>query len=651
MRKLHIDIETFSEVNLKTAGLYKYAASCEVLMVAYSYHNPTGPTPVKLFDLSLEDLPEYFIKDLQNPNIIKYAHNAAFEIACLSAWLDIELDPSQWRCSMAVCAMAALPLSLDQASSVLGVDQTKDKIGTALINYFCKPCKPTKANGQRVRNLPYLAPEKWAQFCEYCKQDVRTEMAITEALQFIHIPQLERDVWTLDQRINARGVKTDIRLIKNAIRLDTDYKEILVAEAIKITGLDNPNSVKALKKWLEEETETEIANLQKKEIPKLIEKFDSKIVKRVLTIREELSKTSVTKYATMLRAGLDDHRIRGMFQYAGAGRTLRFAGRLVQLHNIVKGKYAGEDLNRARQILSEGDADLLELLYGSIPNTLSQLIRTALIPKKGCRFIVSDFSAIEAVIIAWLADERWRLEVFRTHGKIYEASAAQMFNVPIESVTKGSELRAKSKVAELALGYAGGVNALIKMGALEEGLKEHELQPLVDAWRATSPNIKQLWYDVDRAAKKAIHTGETVVIQKGISFSYRRKYLIIGLPSGHNLYYFDARLVPGERGVQIQYLGMDQVKKKWVRQRTYGGKLVENLCQAIGRDCLVNGMLNLDKAGYEICLHVHDEVVVEVPIGEGSAEEVNELLCKPAPWMKGLPLRSAGFETEFYKKD
>lgn len=646
MRRLHIDIETFSKVNLKTAGLYKYAANCELLLVAVGYDK----NPVVLYDLATDVLPEQLIKDLQDPNIIKIAHNAAFEIACLSACLDIYLDPDQWFCSMVLCAVAGLPFSLDAAGSALNLSIQKDKAGTALIRYWCIPCKGTKANGYRDRNLPQHDFEKWFSFGRYCVQDVYSEIAITDALIFIRIPVIEKLVWNLDQRINSTGIRLNLTLVRNAIQMDSDFRKRLIAEAVGITKLSNPNSVPQLIKWLETETDETVDNLRKAEIPKLIARFDEPVIKRVLTIRQELSKTSVKKYAAMLQAAGKDSRVRGLLQYYGANRTGRWGGRLIQPQNLPKGKYHDKDLNLAREIVLSGDADMLETLFGAIPDTLSQLIRTAFIPANGKQFVISDYSAIEARVIAWLAGERWRLEVFATHGRIYEASASQMFRVPIEAVTKTSDYRAKGKISELALGYQGGVNALIKMGALEMGLTERELQPLVTLWREANPAIVKLWYDIDRAAKKAIDKGEKVFIQKGISFEYRRKYLVVTLPSGRSLYYANASLVPGDFGVQILYWGMDQTTKKWTRIKTYGGKLVENIVQAIARDVLAQGLLNLHNAGIYTAIHVHDETVNECDENI-TVEQVNDLMCDMPVWAKGLPLAADGFLSKYYKKD
>lgn len=666
MQKLHVDIESWSPIDLKKAGLYRYAVEVEILWLSYKYNR----SPVRTIDCYHNEIPQRFIDDLQDPNIIKISHNAPFEIVNLSIALGVYLDPAQWRCTMGLCAMAGLPLSLDESTRILGVAE-KDPMGTKYINLFSKPCKPTKKNGMRTRNLPHHFPEEWQQYGVYNARDVVAEASLDDVLELIEVSDYEREVWALDQQINNRGIRIDRQLVRNAIQMNIDFRETLTKEAIEITGLIKPNSVKALKAWIEEEVDEEIENLQKKNIPKLIERFDNETVKRVLNIREQLSKTSVSKYTKMELAVLKNGRIKGLFQYCGAGRTWRFAGRLVQLQNLVKGKYHYhkdidfDDLDFARMLLLNNEVEMLELLYGPIPDTLSQLMRTAIIPAKGKKFAILDFASIEARILAWLADERWRMEVFNTHGKIYEASAAKILRKPIEKVT--SEERSKiGKVSELAAGYAGGVNAYIKMGALEAGLLESELEPIKTAWRTENPNIVKLWAAANKAAIRAINTGSTVKLSDikkdgiplvldnhGIEFSFKKKYLMIKLPSGHSLYYFNASLIPGKYGVQIQYWGLDQTRGKWCRMRTYGGKLIENICQAIGRDCLVHGMLNLDKAGFDISLHVHDEAALEVELNAGEEEmlQIENLFCKKASWMRGLPLRAKGFYSSYYKKD
>lgn len=644
---LSIDIETYSEVDIRACGAYKYAENCEILLLAYSFDNE----PVFVIDLTKEGLPAHIHKALTDKNILKTAYNAAFERACISACYGLNLPPEQWECTLMRSAMAGLPLSLDESAKALNLEQQKDNTGKNLIRYFCMPCKPTKTNGERLRNLPEHDPAKWQAFMNYNMQDVVTEKAVRQALLFLTIPEQEKKLWDLDQRINETGVKIDKTLVTHAVEMDLNFRNKLVNEATKLTGLNNANSIAQLKKWLEEETDSEIESLKKDAIPKLILDTDSEKAKRVLTIRQELSKTSVKKYTAMLNAAGSGDRIRGLLQFYGANRTGRWAGRLVQVQNLPRGTFGSKNLDAARNCVISNDSELLEICFGAIPDTLSQLVRTAFIPEEGKRFIVSDFSAIEARVIAWLAGERWRLEVFNTHGKIYEASAAQMFKVPIESITKSSPFRQKGKIAELALGYQGGNGALIKMGALDMGLTEEELPGIVKAWRDANPAIVQLWWNMDKAAKNAIRSNSVIPIGKGAYFQYKKGYLLMGLPSGRTLCYAKAALGQGSVGEIINYWGVDQTTKKWTKLETYGGKLVENVIQAIARDCLAQALLNVHEAGYRTVMHVHDEIVCELPIGKGSLKELNALLCKPEKWMAGLPLKAEGFEALYYKKD
>lgn len=644
MRTLSIDIETYSDMDIRTAGTYKYAENCEILMLAYSFDNED----VSIIDLTQEKIPAKLFQALYDPAILKTAYNAAFERACFNAFYGNYCPPEQWECTMVRSAMAGLPLSLEESAKALKLEQQKDNAGKNLIRYFCMPCKSTKTNGERIRNLPKDDPAKWDAFKKYCIQDVVTEKAIRKELLFLEIPAKEKKLWCLDQRINEAGVKVDIAFAKNAVGMDLAFRERLISEATAITGLSNANSLTQLKKWLEEETENEIETLKKDALPDLIKNTDSKIAKRVLTIRQELSKTSVKKYTAMLNSAGADDRIRGLFQYYGANKTGRWASRLVQVHNLPRGTYGGGTLQAARDCVLSKDSEILELCFGAVADCLSQLIRTSFIPEEGKRFIVSDFSAIEARVIAWLANEKWRLEVFNTHGKIYEASAAQMFKVPIESITKASPLRRKGKIAELALGYQGAVGALLKMGALDMGLEEKELPMIVSVWRSANPAIVQFWYTMERSAKSALRLGSRINVTKGLYFDYKKGYLIMGLPSGRCLNYPNAGL---DTSGSIYYWGVDQTTKKWSKISTYGGSLVENATQAIARDCLAQGLLNLSDAGYNVVLHVHDEAVCEAPIGKGSLKEVNALLCKPKEWMYGLPLKAEGFESMYYKKD
>lgn len=585
-----IDIETWSPIDLKKAGLYNYAQKVEILL--FAIHIPGRGTLV--FDLTKEQLPLWIKRILLDPKYLKKAWNAPFEMACIESHFMIELDPDQWFCTMAQAAMTGLPLSLDQCGRVLNLEIRKDVGGMQCIRYFCMPCKPTKANGFRTRNLPHHNPELWNYFKKYVGRDVDSEMAIGEVVSFLPMQRREKILWNLDQKINRMGVRIDLQMAKNAIEMDQKYRNKVIAEAIKLTGVENPSSVKQIKKWLEVEEDIEIESLNKKHMPALLKKITGEKSKRVLEIRNELSKTSVRKYTTMVLCACEDERVKGIHQIYGAGRTLRFSGRLVQFQNIVKGKYHGATLKAIRDMIKAGDDEYMEMVFGAVPETLSNLIRTAIIPKDGCEFAVSDFSAIEARVLAWVAREEWRLEVFRTHGKIYEASASQMFKVPIESVTKSSDYRAKSKVAELALGYAGGVNALIKMGAIEMGLESDELQPLVDVWRAANPNIVALWKKFNYAAIRCVKTGFKTEVTKNIYFEMRNNFLLMWLPSGHPLCYYNPGLEETKFGHQVFYWGMDQTTKSWVKIRTYGGKLVEN-CFAAGTKIVTSeGLVNIE---------------------------------------------------------
>jgi DNA polymerase len=550
---------------------------------------------------------------------------------------------------MVKAAMLSLPLSLDAASKALQLENGKMSEGKALIRYFCVPCKPTKANEQRARNYPHHAPDKWQRFKEYCAQDVVTERTIGNKISFFQVPEMEKRLYKLDQEINDRGVLIDPELVKNAIRIDIEHRERLTKEAVTLTGLDNPNSIAQLKTWISKEMDEEVESLNKKDIPAILAKTDNTIVQKVLELRQEMSKTSVKKYAAMYNAAGKDNRIRGLFQMCGANRTWRWASRLVQVQNLPRNEM--KDLELARTIVKSGDLECLELMYNSVSDVLKQLIRTAFIASEGRRLLPADFSAIEARVIAWLAGEKWRLDVFNTHGKIYEASAAQMLKVPLESITKGSDLRQKGKVAELALGYQGGVNALIKMGALEMGLKEDELPALVNMWRQANPMIVKFWNTCQQAAHEAVEFRTIVSIQHGIKFFMEKGILFIQLPSGRRLSYLKPKLKQGKYGPVLTYEGMDQTTKKWGVQETYGGKLVENIVQATARDVLADAMLRLNDKMYIIVMHVHDEAVMDMANSRGSIDEVNEIMGQPIAWAKGLPLKAESYETMFYKKD
>ncbi len=642
---MSIDLETYSSVDLKRAGVYAYtsAPDFEILLFGFAIDE----APVELVDLaSGERLPKEVRQALDDGRVIKTAFNAAFERTCLSVYLKQSLSPNAWRCTAVQSAMLGLPLHLAGVAKVLGLDEQKMNEGKGLIRYFSLPCKPTKANGGRTRNLPSHAPDKWVLFKEYCKRDVEVERAIRQKLNKYPIPDQEQELWVLDQQINDRGITVDIALVNNAIQCDRQHRTGIFNEAKKLTGLDNPNSVAQLKEWLLGRG-VEVESLSKKVVAGMADSSEGEI-QRLLQLRQEMAKTSIKKYLAIERSLCPDKRVRGLLQFYGANRTGRWAGRLVQIHNLPQNHLA--DLDLARRIVKDGGFDSLDMLYDSVPGVLSELIRTAFIPSTGHRFIVADFSAIEARIIAWLAGEKWRLDVFKTHGKIYEASAAQMFKVPLESITKTSPLRQKGKIAELALGYGGSVGALTAMGALEMGLNEDELKPLVETWRAANPNIIRFWWEVDKAAFKALkdRTPQTV---RDMRFHYSSGILFITLPSGRKLCYVKPKIETNKFGRDgITYEGLGE-GKQWCRIETYGPKLVENIVQGVARDCLADAMLRLDQAGYKIAIHVHDEVVIDAPQGFGSVEEVCGIMGQPIPWAKGLPLTAAGFETDFYKKD
>jgi DNA polymerase len=655
MQTLAIDIETYSSTDLIKSGVYKYteAADFTILLLAYSIDGG----PVEVLDFTDPDIYvekwvnwEHIVIGLTDPNVLKTAFNANFERTCIAKFFRIDLPPNQWECTMIKSAMFGLPLSLAAVAKVLKLAEQKDAAGKALIKYFSMPCKPTKVNGGRTRNLPEHAPEKWIDYIEYCRQDVFTELAIRNKLRFFEIPEKEKILWNLDQKINDLGVLVDRKIVNNAISLNALNTEKLTKKAIEITGLNNPNSAAQLKEWLSEEMGENVTSLTKEAAKILLVDTDSEVVTQVLNIRAELSKTSVKKYHAMQKAVCYDTRVRGLLQFYGANRTGRWAGRLVQVQNLPQNHLP--DLDLARDLVLDNDLDLLEMTFGNVPDTLSQLIRTAFVAPKDHRFIVADFSAIEARVIAWLAGEKWRLDVFKTHGKIYEASAAQMFKVPLETVTKGSPLRQKGKVAELALGYQGGVNALIAMGALKQGLTEEELPELVSAWRKASPKIVAMWSIIERAAIEAIRDETAVRVMGRIIISFKRGILFIDLPSKRKLCYLNARLKPNKfGGYSVVYDGMNQTTKQWGQQDTYGGKLTENIIQAIARDCLAEAMLLIDGAGYKIVMSVHDEVVCEVPNDFGSLEEINELMGRPISWALDLLLTADSYETVYYKKD
>lgn len=649
MKLLTIDIETYSSIDLLKSGVYAYCESSdfEILLFAYAVDDED----VQIVDLaSGEKIPDDILKVMTDSNVIKTAYNANFERTCLARYFNISMPPKQWRCSSVHALILGLPGHLDGVAKCLRLQEQKLKEGKTLIRFFSVPCKPTKVNEGRTRNLPEHDSEKWSAFKDYCKQDVEVERQIRKKLDAFPIHKVEQQLWELDQKINDEGVLIDKGLVFNAIQADKTFQDTLFDEAVQLTSLENPNSPTQLKGWLLKQG-IEVDSLAKKNVEILMEKVENPQVKRLLKLRQAMSKTSVKKYEAMERSICTDQRIKGLLQFYGANRTGRWAGRLVQIHNLPRNSM--DDLQVARDLLKSGNHEVLALLFDNVPDVMSQLIRTAFIPSIGNRFIVADFSAIEARIIAWLARERWRMDVFQSHGKIYEASAAQMFKVPIETVDKGSPLRQQGKIAELALGYGGSKGALTQMGALEMGLTEDELPKLVSAWRDANPNIVKLWWAIEAAAIKAVKKKSVVKMQYGLTFHYTKGVLFIELPSGRSLAYVRPRLGVDERfgKEQLTYEGTEQSSKQWGRIPTYGGKLTENIIQAIARDCLAVSLLRLDKAGYRINFHVHDEVVLDVPIGTGSMEEVESLMGQPIEWAPGLPLGADSFETFYYMKD
>lgn len=644
-RTLAIDIETYSDVDLVRSGVYAYTTSpkFEILLFAYSFDDDE----VKVIDLATgETLPNEIILALEDEKIIKTAFNANFERVCLSKYLNKKLSAKSWRCTAVQAASLGLPLSLDGVAQVLGLQKQKMKEGKELIKYFSVPCKPTKSNGERNRNYPHHSLERWEVFKKYCAQDVEVEKAIRKRLQRYPIITSEQEIYVLDQEINDRGILIDTKLVEKSIECENIHKEDIYAEAQKLTGLENPNSVIQLKQWLLENG-VEVESLSKKTVADLAKDAEED-VQRLLNLRSQLSKTSVKKYEAIERVLCADKRVRGLLQFYGANRTGRWAGRLVQVQNLPQNHI--KDLTLARDLVKNGEFETLDMLFDNVSQVLSELIRTAFIPKENHRFIVADFSAIEARVIAWLAEEKWRLDVFNSHGKIYEASASQMFKIPIEEITKTSPLRQKGKISELALGYGGSVGALTAMGALDMGVKEEELQGLVSKWRQANPNITKLWWDIDKAAIKVVKEKSFEVVGK-IKIFYEKGIMFITLPSGRNLSYIKPRLETNKFGREgITYEGIGATKK-WERIETYGPKLVENIVQATARDLLAEAMINVDKKGYEIVMHVHDEIIVEISKDKGSLKEVCDVMAIAPEWAKGLPLRADGFECEYYRKD
>lgn len=664
MKTLSIDIETYSDYDLSKCGVYKYAESPDFEILLFGYSVDDGE--VQVIDLTAgEHLPPEILNALTDDNVQKWAFNANFERVCLSRYIsdmDISLDPfadnhhsaeilgkakylnpASWRCAMVWSAYMGLPLSLEGAGAVLGLEKQKLTEGKDLIRYFCSPCKPTATNGQRMRNRPEHALDKWEAFKAYNRRDVETELSIQERLAKFPVPDTVWEEYAHDQEINDRGVALDMALVRNAIKADARSRTELTRLMKELTDLDNPNSVQQMKQWLADNG-METDSLGKKVVTELL-KVAPEPLGKVLSLRQQLAKSSIKKYQTMENAICADGRARGMFQFYGANRTGRWAGRLIQMQNLPQNHLI--DLQDARWLVHNGDFAALELLYDNIPDVLSQLIRTSFVPKDGYKLIVADFSAIEARVIAWIAKERWRNDVFATHGKIYEASASQMFHVPIEEVTKGSPLRQKGKIAELALGYGGSVGALKAMGALEMGLSEEELRPLVSAWRSANPNIVQFWWDVGRAAMTAVRD-RTMTETHGIRFGYQSGMLFITLPSGRRLSYVKPRIGTNQFGSDcVTYEGVGGTKK-WERIESYGPKFVENIVQAISRDILSYAMQTLRHCS--IVMHIHDEVVIEAG-PEMSAEILSQQMSRTPPWAEGLLLIADGFDCSFYKKD
>lgn len=644
MRTLSIDIETYSSVDLAKSGVYRYAEAPDFEILLFGYSVDAGPVQVVDFACG-EKIPKEIQQAILDNNVTKWAFNAQFERICLSKYFGIHLAPDSWRCTMVWSAYLGLPLSLEGAAIVTGADKKKLTKGKELIRYFSVPCKPTVTNGGRTRNLPEHAPEKWNSFKAYNLRDVEVELSIQEKLQKFPMPEEEWNNYILDQQINDRGIQLDLELVKKAIQCDEKVREELTSRLKELTDLDNPNSVVQMKSWLSEKG-LETDSLDKASVKALLKEAPEHL-SEVLELRQLLAKSSVKKYTAMENAVCTDGRARGLLQFYGANRTGRFAGRLIQVQNLPQNHLS--DLEQARRLVRGGHFDALEILYDSIPGVLSELIRTAFVPKKGYKFIVADFSAIEARVIAWLAGETWRNEVFATHGKIYEASASQMFKVPLEEVTKGSPLRQKGKIAELALGYGGSVGALKAMGALDMGLTEEELKPLVYAWRNANPNIVRLWWDVDRAVKEAVIERCRTETHR-IRFGYRSGMLLIWLPSGRQLTYVKPRMGINSFGSEaVTYEGVGATKK-WERIESYGPKFVENIVQSISRDILCCAMRKLNEKGFDIVMHVHDEVVLEVPL-EVTVTDICTLMNQTPTWAQGLLLRADGFECNFYKKD
>lgn len=649
MKKLSIDIETFSDIDLIKCGVYKYADSpaFEILLFAYSIDDGE----INIIDLvNGEELPEEIAEAIKSDTVIKTAFNAQFERVCLSKYLGLPegeyLNPQSWYCTAVQAAELSLPSSLADVGAALGLERQKMTEGKELIKYFCVSCKPTKSNGGRTRNMPGDAPEKWALFKEYCKRDVDVERQIAEKLKKYPLSKSEHALYVLDQNINDRGVLVDLELARQAVKLNSIQTAVATEQAYTLTGLENPNSVAQLKAWLTENG-VEIESLSKKAVAALADETDGDI-QEMLHLRLLMSKTSVKKYEAVMRSVCRDNRVRGMMRFCGASRTGRWSGNILQPQNLPQNHLP--DLTLARDIVKDGDFEMLNMTFGNVPNVLSELIRTVLIPKPNHRFIVADFSAIEARVLSWLAGEQWRLDTFRNGGDIYCASASQMFCVPVEKHGVNGHLRQKGKISELACGYGGSVGALKNMGAVEMGVPEDELQGLINDWRNANPHIVKLWTEVGNTAMKAIKE-KTIVSLGKLVFMYERGILFIRLPSGRRLSYIKPRIGTNRfGGDSITYMGVS-ASKKWERLETFGGKLVENIVQAIARDLLASAMMNVANAGYNIVFHVHDEIIAEAPDGQGSVDEMCKLMSINPDWADGIPLSADGYICEYYRKD
>ena len=649
MKKLSCDIETFSDVDLIRCGVYKYADSPNFEMLLFAYAVDDGD--VHIIDIAGgEELPEEIIQAIKSDTVVKTAYNAQFERVCLSRYLKLPegeyLNPQSWYCTAVQAAELALPLSLADVGSVLGLERQKMTEGKELIKYFCVPCKPTKSNGNRTRNRPCHDINKWETFKKYCMRDVDVERQIADKLKMYPISDEEHRLYVLDQIINDRGVLVDSELAEQAVKLNSIQTAVAVEQAYMITGLENPNSVTQLKQWLKEKG-VEIESLSKKSVKSLADETDGD-VSEMLKLRLLMAKTSVKKYEAVIRSVCSDNRVHGMMRFCGANRTGRWSGNILQPQNLPQNHLP--DLTLARDIVKDGDFEMLDMMFGNVPNVLSELIRTVLIPKPNHRFIVADFSAIEARVLAWIAGEQWRIDTFKNGGDIYCASASKMFKVPVEKHGVNGELRQKGKISELACGYGGSVGALKNMGAVEMGVQENELQGLINDWRNANPHIVRFWYEVGNAAMKAIKEKTTVPLGK-LVFAYERGILYIRLPSGRRLSYIKPRIGTNRfGGDSITYMGINSAKK-WDRLETFGGKLTENIVQGTARDLLANALINAANAGYDTVFHVHDEIICEVPNGYGSVDELCKLMCIKPEWADGLPLNADGFECEYYKKE